>query len=180
MSFTEQLSRVAEIRHAETPGVYLKQRIAESAQSLSKAGELAARVEAINEALTAFTSLLYQADTDGSFANVDAVTYRILVPCPFGSSGWRKWGLRAWEAGELRQFLAKRCTMSDKRPALFDYNAESRTWHLNVADYGTFEAAAHYLKREPMTIKALRIMGSQYKKTRTQIVSSRNQGVIKL
>lgn len=163
MSFTEQLSRVAEIRHAETPGTYIKQRLAESAQSLSRAGEMAARVEAINEALTAFTALLYQADTDGSFANVDVATWRILVPAPFGSSGWRKWGLRAWEAGELRRFLARRCTMTDKRPALFDYNAESRTWHLNVSDYPTFETASHYLKREPMTVKALRILSAQFK-----------------
>ena len=158
-----QLERIQQIRHAETPGTYIKKRIAENAQTLSKAGELAARVEAINEALTAFTSLLYQADTDGSFANVDAVTYRILVPCPFGSSGWRVWGLRAWEAGELRRFLAKRATMTDKRPALFDYNSESRTWHLNVSDYGSFDAAAHYLKREALTIKALRIMSAQFK-----------------
>lgn len=180
MSFTEQLSRVAEIRHAETPGTYIKQRLSENAQTLSKAGELAARVEAINEALTAFTALLYQADTDGSFANVDGITYRILVPAPFGSSGWRKWGLRSWEAGELRRFLAQRCTITDKRPALFDYNSESRTWHLNVSDYSTFEAATYYLKREPMTVKALRIMNSQYKKTRAQVASSCNQRVIKL
>ena len=165
MSFTGQLARVSEIRNAETPGTYIKQRIAENAHTLSRAGEMAARVEAINEALTAFAALLYQADTDGSFANVDAITYRILVPAPFGSSGWRKWNLRAWEAGELRQFLAKRCQMKDKRPALFDYNSESRTWHLNATDYPSFEAASHYLQREPMTVKALRAMSGQFKQT---------------
>ena len=180
MSFTEQLARVSEIRSAETPGTYIKQRVAENAQSLSRAGEMAARVEAINEALTAFTSLLYQADTDGGFANVDSITYRILIPAPFGSSGWRKWGLRSWEAGELRQFLAHRCQMKDKRPFLFDYNSESRTWHLNAHDYPSFEAASHYLKREPMTVKALRIMSGQYKQTRAQVASSCNQRAIKV
>ena len=180
MSFTQQLARVSEIRSAETPGVFLKQRIAENAHTLSRAGEMAARVECINEALTAFAALLYQADSDGDFANVDPITHRILVPAPFGSSGWRKWGLRSWEAGELRRFLAHRCQMRDKRPALFDYNSESRTWHLNAHDYSSFDAASHYLKREPMTVKSLRAMSGQYKKTRVQVASSRNQGVIKV
>lgn len=176
----EMLERIQEIRHAETPGTYIKQRIAENAQRLSKVGELAARVEVINEALTGFTAMLYQADTDATFANIDNVTFRILVPAPFGSSGWKLWGLRAWEAGELRRFLMERCRMKDKRPALFDYNSESRTWHLNASDYPSFLHAGHYLQREPMTAKSLRIMSTQYRQDRIKLVTARNQAIGKV
>ena len=180
MDFMETLDRVTDIRHAETPGSYIKQRLAESAGNLSKAGELQARVEVINEALTKFVQLLYQADTDGGFCNVDCATFRVLIPAPFGSAGWKRWGLRSWEATALRRFLSHRCTEKGKRPALFEYNFEARTWHLNALDYSTFEAAGHYLKREPMTVKMLRQLSSDYRQDRVAVASRNRQNANKL
>lgn len=50
----------------------------------------------------------YEADTDGAPCNVDRVTFRLLRPAPWGSDGWKAWGLRHWEAGTLRQIMLNR------------------------------------------------------------------------
>jgi hypothetical protein len=79
-------------------------------------------------------------------ANVDTRTGRLLVPAPWGSLGWKRWGLRKWESETLRAILMAR--VEDRsRPCLFDYNTESRTWHLNTSDYSTLQAATFYLER---------------------------------
>lgn len=137
-----------DIRKAN-PRTYVQQRIGEQAHTLSRAGETAARVERLNEALCRLVELLYQVDEDGSLPNLDAVTHRLLIPAPFGSKGWRRWGLRQHEGRALAAILRARChaRQAGQRGHLFDYNTIENTWHLNLTDYPAKEAALFYLSR---------------------------------
>jgi hypothetical protein len=153
MNPIELLATKIDIRKAD-PRAYIQNRMGENAAHLSRAGEQAARVERANEALCRLVELLYQADTDGTPANIDPVTHRILIPAPWGSRGWRAWGLRHWEAGRLRAILIRRCTarQQGQRAPLFDFNSQANTWHLSLADYPVIESALFYLERKPITL----------------------------
>lgn len=177
MAFQEVLSRVSEIRSAPTPDAYIKQRVVKSAQELSKAGELQARCEVITEAMFRFVDLIFQSDTDGQLANVDPVTYRLLVPAPWGGSGWQSWGLRHWEGVALRGYLMDRCRVKGKRPPLFDYSEVGRTWSINLVDYPNRDAALFFLQREPLTVSRLRELSSKYKATRAKVVGGHRSRV---
>lgn len=154
MDLKELVERVGDIRNAQ-PSKHVRERVQEAAQQLSRAGDMQMRVELANEALLAFVSILYDADGDGAPANIDPVTWRLLIPAPWGSGGWKKWGLRSWEARILRQLLLIR-NEARKHVDLFDYNAVSRSWHLNATDYGSIEAAHAYLKHYPVTLEEWR------------------------
>jgi hypothetical protein len=154
MELKQMVERVVDIRNAR-PSKYVRQRVQEAAQELSRAGDLQMRVELANEALMAFTSILYHADTDQRPANIDPVTWRLLVPAPWGSAGWRVWGLRSWEARVLRQILRIRCD-TRKHVNLFDYNDALKSWHLNIGCYRTRTEALAYLKQYPITLEEWR------------------------
>lgn len=150
----EIVGRVADIRHAQ-PSKYVRERLQTAAEELSRAGDMQIRVELANEALAAFTAILYQADADQQPANIDPVTWRLLVPAPWGSGGWKRWGLRSWEARALRQVMRVRCD-ARKHVNLFDYNDVSQTWHLCPDSYPTWEAAKLYLQTHPVTLSEWR------------------------
>lgn len=156
MTIINEIERVQEVRHGSTPDAYLKQRITQAAHALDRSGQLAARVAVANEALAKFTAILYSTDADGALPNIDRVTWRIRTPAPWGRSGWRKWELRAWESDVLRAILIERSRQQGGRPALFDYNDQSRTWHLNISDYKSYQVALFWLKREGVTLKQWR------------------------
>ncbi len=163
MDFLETLERIPGLRQAETPGHYIKQRFAKTAEELSLKGEAQAHVEVINEALCKVTELLYQADTDGSFANVDNRTYRILIPLAWGSDGFKVWGIRQWEADVLRAILIARSQASDaKRPALYDFSTVNRRWFVNVTDYASYDLAQRFLQREAVTLATWRLFSAQW------------------
>lgn len=147
MTILRLTDRKAEVR-ASGPGAYVRQRIAEAAEGLNLAGTLAARVELANEALCRLTELMYIADTDGAPVHVDPVSLRICVPLPWGSAGWRRWGLRAHEATVLRRILLSRQAShkEGQRPPLFVYDADLRYWTLNAPDYPSHQAAAFWLR----------------------------------
>ena len=69
---------------------------------------------------------------------MDAKTYRLLIPAPWGDSGYSKWGMRATEARILRSVLMWRAH-NDPQSALFDYG--DRRWFLNVPTYKSASAA---------------------------------------
>lgn len=161
MELMQVVDRKNEIRTMAQPAGMVKQRIAQAAQDLNRAGNMALHVELANEALTKFTIMLYHKDQDGAWANIDGRTHRLLVPAPWGSKGWRKWGLRKWEGAVLRSIMLER-VKDTRRPCLFDYNGEARLWHLNVIDYGVFDAAQHYLNRSPITLAEWRKYASTY------------------
>lgn len=162
MELLNIVDRKNEIRGLAQPASAIKQRIAQAAQDLNRAGSMALHVELANEALTKFTLMLYQRDSDNGWANIDARTHRLLVPAPWGSAGWRVWGLRNWESRILRSIMLER-VRDAKRPCLFDYNSDNRTWYLNVLDYGVIEAAQHYLQRSPITLAEWRKHDNAYK-----------------
>jgi hypothetical protein len=154
MEITNLVERVQEIR-AKGPGRFAKERLAENAQELSRAGDMQLRVELVNEAMAALCVILYEADTDGRTANIDRVTWRLLVPAPWGRGGWKRWGLRRWESEALRNILRVRTEMR-RHVNLFDYNEEGRTWHLNRGDYPTLESAIAYPKAHQITLQEWR------------------------
>ena len=151
MELHEIVERKHEVRTLPPAPQFVKQRIASAAEELSRAGDMAMHVELVNEALAKLTVMLYAADSDGAFANVDARTGRVLVPLPWGNKGWKRWGLRYWEAVTLRSILMSRVTRPRHAP-LFDYNVESRTWHIDLTNYPNLGQAQTYFARNPILL----------------------------
>lgn len=146
--------RATTIRQSK-PESYIKQRIKQAADGLDRAGNMQARVGLVNEAMAALAILLYKTEADGQPANIDPKTWRILVPAPWGRSGWRHWGLRNWEARILSRILLLRCTLPTL-PTLYDYNEVSRTWHLTLDEHPTAEQAIAHLRRHPVELEEWR------------------------
>lgn len=170
MDLLQIVDRKHEIREMAQPASVVKQRIAKAAQELDRAGSAMLHVELASEALCKFVAMLYRRDVDGVWANIDPKTHRLLVPAPWGNAGWKRWGLRNWEACIMRRILLDRVSDA-KRPCLFDYNAETRLWYLNVIDYPTLEAAEHYLKRGAITLAEWRKYDTQYKQGRNKVAT---------
>lgn len=157
------IERTQTIRElASNPDKAIKQRMAQAAAELSRAGSNQTRVELLQEAVLAMTKLCYEVDPDGQPANIDSRTHRLLVPAPWGRAGWKRWGLRAWEAEILRQILIVRCQMRRVEP-LFDYNTEARTWHVNMQHYSRLDLALLYWKQYPITLKEWRRFADVYR-----------------
>lgn len=175
MNLDTLIERTQEVRQAATdPSRTIKQRMADAAAELSRAGDNQQRVELLNEACLALTRLCYEADPDGQPANIDSRTHRLLVPAPWGKAGWRRWGLRDWEASILRQILIVRCQMQRVLPA-FDFNAESRTWHANLQAYPRLDQALLYWKSNPVTLKEWRRHADIYRQ-KAHARTIRNRG----
>jgi hypothetical protein len=150
MQLDSLIERTQTVRDA-LPMPHIKQRLAAAAQALSRAGDEQARVELLNEALLSLVSVLYVTDADQRPANIDAQTWRLLIPAPWGRAGWKRWGLRYWEGEVLRRIMLVRA--QQRRPAtLFDFNEVARTWHLSLADYPTVNTAFAYLRAQPVTL----------------------------
>lgn len=126
-------------------------RFADVAQSLTRTGVAAAHAELCTAALQRVVELAFQVDTDGRYANVD-IDGRLLFALPFGKSGHQKWGLRRREADTLRAILQARQTPQPGRALpLFTYGADTRSWYLNVVDYGTEAQAMAYVRQFGIT-----------------------------
>jgi hypothetical protein len=152
----ELTDRKQMLRMAANPPAAVRQRIQSAADELNRVGLMAMRVELVNEALCRFTALLYEKDTDGAFANIDSPTGRLLVCAPWGSAGWKLWGLRNYEARVLRAALMARLG----KDCLFDYG--SQAWFLNRQDYRTLAMALHYLETKPVTVSEWRKYAAKY------------------
>lgn len=123
-----------------------RQRVGNVAAELSLRGQMKARAELCNEAVAALIRLCYESDTDGGPANVDKVTGRILIPCPWGESGHRRYGLRSTEQRALRRYMQD---LQDYKPAgapIFTYDPTSRCWYLNFYDHKGPGALAYWEK----------------------------------
>ncbi len=148
LSTLELTDRKQILRAAANPPAAVRQRIASAADELNRAGAMAMCVELVNEALCKFTTMLYSKDSDNVYANIDPVTGRLLVCAPWGSAGWKRWGLRNWEARVLRAVLLSR--LQAKPLPLFDYG--NRTWYLNRGHYRTVGMAHAYLEVAPVAL----------------------------
>jgi len=162
MMISELIDRKVLLRRAN-PAAHVKQRIAQAAEDLNRAGLLQSQCEVANEAVCKFCTMLYQRDSDGVWANIDNRTGRLLVPSPWGNAGWKHWGLRQWEAIVLRSVLMARFKETKQKP-LFDYSDVTRSWYLNANDFPTSESAHAYLHRRPVSLSEWRQHGCDYHK----------------
>ena len=154
--------RKAAIRGVAGATQFAKQRIAEASDALSLANELKVSSEIVNEALYKLVDILYEPATDGGFANADPVDGRILIPTPWGSDGWKAWGLRNWEAVVLRKILLARMPLS-KPLALFGYSQRTNRWHVDLDNYETKASAFQYVKQNPITPQEWRKHSDSYR-----------------
>ena len=161
MELTTLIERTQTIRDA-LPLPSVKQRLANAAQELSLAGDNQTRVEALNEAVMHATQVCFLTDPDGVLRNVDRKTYRIIPKMPWGRAGWEFWGLRYWEAEQLRAILRVRSQMQ-RVPPLFDWNEYSMKWHLNASDYPRLDLALLYWKKQPITLSEWRNHADAYR-----------------
>jgi hypothetical protein len=145
MDFIDQIQ---DIRRA-APDTYVRQRVQDHADRLSRAAQVQAAVELANEAVCRAATICYES-VDRQPVNVDQHTYRILIPLPWGDSGYRYWGMRSAEARVLRAVLMGR-VHSEPLVALFDYS--DRQWFLNAAVYKSAAVALDYLKRNPIVAR---------------------------
>lgn len=160
MNVEHLIDRTAAVRLADDPGKAIKQRIQRSADDLSLAGKLAERLAIANEGIFRLTQLVYQADTDGGFANVDAKTGAILIPLPWGKVGHQYYNLRQTEANLCRMILlgrqrtleAMKASERAKYPQLYYYAPDWRKWFANLDAYPTFDRAAAWLRAGPLTL----------------------------
>lgn len=126
------------------PALPSRRRLAVQAEELNRAGIVQAQLDVCIASMVALIKILYAVDADGRPVNIDEATGRIMVPLPWGSSGWRRWGLRKWEAELLRRFLIDR--WGDRRDKLFAYDDGTRQWYIDTELYQDREAALSYLK----------------------------------
>ena len=148
-----ELARSEQVQNAR-PGPAVEQRkvvLAAAAVTLNRRGLAAAKTELANASLLALAQLVYTADDDGAACNFDPATLRLLVPLPWGSNGYRAWGLRASEARALRHIMFERTICTDPPPWL-DYDADSRGWVINGRMYARLGLAVGYLQAHPITV----------------------------
>ena len=140
------------------PIVVSRKRLAVDAEYLSQSGDLQARLDVCISAMAGLIKVLYTTDADDLLIHVD-VTDRIMIPVPWGSSGWRAWGLRKWEAGLLRAVLIGRCQR--KGDVLFGYDRNQ--WYLDTEQFPTMETALQWLKRHGPTLREWRAVVEPYR-----------------
>ena len=134
-----------------TPALHTPLRIV--AEALTRRKLAGARADMLNEALQQFTTVLYDQDASGQLCNADEGTGQILLPVPWGRAGHRKWGLRYTESVVLRRILMVHQGVHERsqRPALFLYDADTRTWSINLTDFATVGTALQRIEQTPIT-----------------------------
>lgn len=161
--FTQLLERAQVVTTIAAPAA-IKQRIAATADELNLAGHSQAQLDIAITAIAHLIAKLYTTEADGGLANVDSMTGRILMrPLPWGESGAARWGLRRWEGQCLRRLMLDRVGQRRRLPCLFDYNTESRQWHLNTHDYPTGVDALEWLKRDGPRLSEWRTIINDYR-----------------
>ena len=163
MELTQLLERAQAVTVIKAPAA-IKQRIADTAAELDLSGHSQARLDIAVTAIAHLIAKLYVTEADGSMANVDSMTGRILMrPLPWGESGAIRWGLRRWEGQCLRRLMLDRVGQRRRLACLFDYNTESRQWHLNTHDYPTGEDALRWLKSDGPRLSEWRTIVNDYR-----------------
>ncbi len=163
MQIEKLFDRAVEVASAPAVGA-IKQRLATTASELSLAGNLQASLDVCTSAIFALISVLYDVDSDGSPANYDMATHRLLIrPLPWGESGSAKWGLRRWEGQCLRRLLLDRVNTRRRLPSLFDYSPESRQWFVAADVYTNVESATSWLKKDGPSLAEWRSIVTDYR-----------------
>lgn len=127
-----------------------------AAEALSRRNADAAIVELFSEAMQRLTLLAYEHDADG-YCNIDPVTWRILIPLPFGKAGHRRWGISVSESVVLREMIQQRQAQRVNRPpGLWQYDRARRQWRVNIFDFDTLTDGQRYWQRWPLTVAEYR------------------------
>lgn len=148
------LARMEETRDARPAHHAPVRTVAAAGDTLTRKGLAALAVEHLTGALLRVIELAYEEDTDARLANVDAQDGRLLIPVPWGSAGYKKYGLRRREGEVLRLILFERMTPKAGAPVpLFTYAEERRTWHVNLFDFPSRSAAGDYLRHAGVTVR---------------------------
>lgn len=134
------------------PALNPRQRLQVQAETISRAGTLQMHLDAITGALVAFSGILFDTEA-GRLVNVDPRTRQILIPAPWGSAGWKTWGLRKWEGGCLREIMFKRVWGGGAMP--FDYSEYQRAWYVDSA-YNDRESLLRWLHDHGPTLEEWR------------------------
>lgn len=142
-------SAITELRHAQTPGTFIKQRLSANAEEMSNAARIQGSVEVANEALCRMAAICYET-VERTLVNIDNCSFRLLVPAPWGDAGYQRWGMRAVEARILRAVLMSRV---QREPEVSLYHYNSRQWSLNYQTYKSSSMALEYLKSRPVTAR---------------------------
>lgn len=147
------------------PELSPRQRTAAAAEEISLAADLQAHVDVAEASIVALINVLYAVDADQRPANYDEVTGRILIALPWGSSGWRRWGLRKWEAHCLRRIMMVR-SKERRPPPLFCYDKATRQWFVETEVYPDTESALRWLKDHTPTATEWRIVITDFRTKR--------------
>lgn len=145
-----ELSRIEGIASAQPERV---NPMRAAAQALTRRGLAEAKTEIANHALAAMVEVLFDIDADGIMSNVDR-DGRILLPKPWGKTGFASWGMRVTEARALNAILRRRSNIESA--PLFVYDADARDW-LVGRSYDTKRKASTYLRNVPITLAEWRL-----------------------
>lgn len=139
------------------PSIFTPARaIAAAGDELTRRGLAALAVEHLTTALYRLVELAFELDHDNRLCNVDAVDGRLLIPVPWGSAGYKRYGLRRREAEVLRLYLFDAMTPRPGKPVpLFQF--DRRAWYVNLVDYPTQADAAGYLAKAGLTVRAYKL-----------------------
>jgi hypothetical protein len=130
--------------------------ISRAAEALSRRNADAAIVELMGEAMQRLTLLGYERDND-DYCNIDPITWRLLIPAPFGRAGHKRWGITRAESDCLRDMLRERQAQTESRPpGLWLYDRARRCWTLNLFDYDLVGDGQAYWQRYPLGVAEYR------------------------
>lgn len=151
------LARMEETRQAHPAPFSPARAVAVAGTELTRRGLAALAVEHLTAAVFRLLELAFEGDTDARLCNTDPHDGRLLVPAPWGSAGYKRYGLRRREGEVLRLFLLERMTPKPGSAVpLFLYDHERRAWYLNLNDYPTRAAAGEYWRHAGLTVRAYR------------------------
>lgn len=159
MSLNNLFERAVDVGQRQ-PTVNPQKRMAQRAEGLSRAGTMQAHLDVCVAAMVALTNVLYAIDADSRHANIDEVTGRILIPLPWGSTGYRHWGLRKWEGYCLRKVLIAKCS---RGVVLFGFDGETNQWYVDMEQFPTANSALLWIHQHGPTLHEWRPIVSEYR-----------------
>ena len=149
MSLNSLFERAHDVART-VPHVSPQKRMAERAEELSRAGTMQAHLDVCIAAMVALANVLYATDADNRHANVDEATGRILIPLPWGSTGYRHWGLRKWEGYCLRKVLIAKCGRGGA--VLFGFDHATNQWYIDMETFPTVNSALLWIHQHGPTL----------------------------
>lgn len=121
----------------------VKRLVQKTSDQIDRSNETALTVNKFNECLLKIIDLIFK-QTDNQYVNIDYVTHKILIPLPWGSNGYKVWGLRQYESEIFRKIMLAISEGKRRDKIMFFYSKESRCWFFNLEKFSTLEVAITY------------------------------------